>query len=156
MAKQLRQRSLTVARGFGFDAAEAEDVAQDTLLKLWGMHSSIDGQKAAEALTMSIARHLCIDIIRRRRTIPMDSRPLIDDRHATPDTALENAENEQWLEQRLKALPSNEHAVLHLRQVERKDDTEIAAILGIAVSSVPTILSRARHKLLADFMRRQR
>lgn len=75
--------------------------------------------------------------------------------NAPPDIALETADNERWLEQRLKALPSNEHAVLHLRQVERKTDQEIASILGISASSVPTLLSRARRKLLADIMRRR-
>lgn len=155
IAKQLRLRSLTVAHGFSFDTDEAEDVAQDAMLKLWGLHETTDGREAAEALTVSITRHLCIDRMRRRRTIPMDSRPIIDDRHAPPDIALETADNERWLEQRLKALPSNEHAVLHLRQVERKTDQEIASILGISASSVPTLLSRARRKLLADIMRRR-
>ena len=45
--------------------------------------------------------------------------------------------------------------MLHLRQVERKTDQEIASILGISASSVPTLLSRARRKLLADIMRRR-
>lgn len=105
IAKQLRLRSLAVAHGFSFDTDEAEDVAQDAMLKLWGLHETTD--------------------------------------------------NERWLEQRLKTLPSNEHAVLHLRQVERKTDQEIASILGISASSVPTLLSRARRKLLADIMRRR-
>ncbi len=155
IARQLRLRSLAVAHGFGFDTGEAEDVAQDALLKLWALHRTTDCRKAAEALTVSITRHLCIDRMRRRRTVPLDSRPVIDERQAMPDTDLETAEDERWLEQRLKALPSNEHAVLHLRQVEGKTDIEIAAILGISISSVPTLLSRARHKLLADIMRRR-
>ena len=78
-----------MAHGFSFDTDEAEDVAQDAMLKLWELHETTDGREAAEALTVSITRHLCIDRMRRRRTIPMDSRPVIDDRHAPPDIALE-------------------------------------------------------------------
>lgn len=155
MAKQLRNRSVAVAASFGFAPDEAEDVAQDAMLKLWCLHSSLTDSSHAEALNMSITRHLCVDTMRRQRTVPMDSRPVIDDRHATPDNALETADNERWLEIRLSQLPSNEHAVLHLRQVERKSEAEIAAILGISAASVPTLLSRARRKLLADIMRRQ-
>lgn len=155
IAKQLRSRSLSVAHGFSLSTEEAEDVAQDAMLKLWALHETADSPASAEALTVSITRHLCIDLLRRRHTIPLDSRPVIDDRYAPPDTALETNEDERWLEQRLKALPSNEHAVLQLRQVEGKTDLEIATILGISVSSVPTLLSRARHKLLADIMRRR-
>ena len=156
IAKELRARSLSVAHGFHFTAEEAEDVAQDALLKLWALHATTADTAAAEALTVSITRHLCIDILRRRHTVPLDSRPVIDDRYASPDTALETNEDELWLQQRLKTLPSNEYAVLQLRQVEGKTDADIAAILGISPSSVPTLLSRARHKLLADIMRRRK
>lgn len=155
-AKALRHKALTTALGFGMDADEAEDVAQDTIIKLWCMHSSIDDTVRIEALTATIARHQCIDLTRRRRTVPIDSRPITDRHSAAPDTILETAEDERWLEKRLSQLPSTEHAVLHLRQVERKTDAEIAALLGISTASVPTILSRARHKLLADIIRRRK
>lgn len=147
---------MAAAESFGLTPDEAEDVAQDAMLKLWCLHSSLNDSTHAAALATSVTRHLCVDATRRRRTVPMDSRPVIDDRHATPDNALEAADNERWLEKRLSQLPSNEHAVLHLRQVERKSEAEIAAILGISAASVPTLLSRARRKLLADIMRRQR
>lgn len=155
MAKTLRHKALTTALGFGLDADEAEDVAQDTIIKLWCMRSSIDVQTRIEALTATIARHQCIDITRRQRTVPISSRPIADHHSAPPDTQLEAAEDERWLEQRLRLLPPSEYAVLQLRQVERKTDKEIAALLGISTASVPTLLSRARHKLLADIMRRR-
>ena len=68
----------------------------------------------------------------------------------------EVADDERWLEQRMQALPSTEYQVLHLRQVERKTDQQIAAILGIGIASVPTLLSRARRKLMQAMLARQR
>ena len=56
----------------------------------------------------------------------------------------------------MQALPSTEYQVLHLRQVERKTDQQIAAILGIGNASVPTLLSRARRKLMQAMLARQR
>lgn len=152
----MRHIALTVALGFGMDADEAEDVAQDTIIKLWCMHSSFDDTTNVEALATTIAKHLCIDATRRRRTVPISTRPLADHHSEPPDTILETQENDLWLEQRLRQLPTKEHAVLHLRQVEHKTNAEIAALLGISTASVPTLLSRARHKLLADIMRHRK
>ncbi len=71
-----------------------------------------------------------------------------------PDQRLETLDNEAWLERRLRELPDKEYQVLHLRQVERRTTQEIAAIAGIAESSVPTLLARARRKLLESYKQR--
>ena len=139
IAPVLRQRSVDTARSLGLDADDAE-------LKM----------ERVEALVVTVARNLSIDIHRRRRTVPMDSRPIIDELHTQPDTLMEVADDERWLEQRMQALPSTEYQVLHLRQVERKTDQQIAAILCIGIASVPTLLSRARRKLMQAMLARQR
>ena len=155
IAPVLRQRSVDTARSLGLDADDAEDVAQDALLRLWSLRGELHVGRV-EALVVTVARNLSIDIHRRRRTVPMDSRPIIDELHTQPDTLMEVADDERWLEQRMQALPSTEFQVLHLRQVERKTDQQIAAILGIGIASVPTLLSRARRKLMQAMLARQR
>ena len=155
IAPVLRQRSVDTARSLGLDADDAEDVAQDALLRLWSLRGELKMERV-EALVVTVARNLSIDIHRRRRTVPMDSRPIIDELHTQPDTLMEVADDERWLEQRMQALPSTEYQVLHLRQVECKTDQQIAAILGIGIASVPTLLSRARRKLMQAMLARQR
>ena len=155
IAPVLRQRSVDTARSLGLDADDAEDVAQDALLRLWSLRGELHVGRV-EALVVTMARNLSIDIHRRRRTVPMDSRPIIDELHTQPDTLMEVADDERWLEQRMQALPSTEYQVLHLRQVERKTDQQIAAILSIGIASVPTLLSRARRKLMQAMLARQR
>lgn len=154
IAPQLRQRSIAAARSCGLDADEAEDVAQDTLLKLWTLRRDVDEGCNVEALVAVVARNMAIDRHRRRHTVPMDDRPVTDDRNARPDTLLEIADNERWLSSRMQTLPATEYQVLHLRQVERKTDSEIAAILGIGAGSVPTLLFRARRRLLEAIKKR--
>lgn len=131
----------------------SEDIAQDTMLRLWTIHEDLPSGKI-HGLTVTIARHLAIDRIRKQRHAPLDSLQdanLAAIRHlAIEDTSLEEKENEEWLHRHLKELPSNEYMVLHLRQVEKKSSEEIAAILGIKQESVPVLLSRARRKLYAS------
>lgn len=164
IAPQLRRRAIAAARSCGLDSDEAEDVAQDVLLKLWSLREDIASNVAAgpqrttsermAVFAYVAARNLSLDCMRKRHTVPITDRPVIDERNAQPDVVLENAENERWFESKCRSLPSTEYRVLNLRQVERRSDEEIAAILGIGVASVPTLLSRARRKLLEAVRKR--
>ena len=76
--------------------------------------------------------------------------------HDTPDESLEAAEEESWLRQRLRQLPPTQYAILGMRQVEHLSNEEIASRLGIAETSVSTLLSRARRTLLDEIRRRKK
>ena len=164
IAPQLRRRAIAAARSCGLDSDEAEDVAQDVLLKLWSLREDTASNVAAgpqrttsgrmAAFAYVAARNLSLDCMRKRHTVPITDSPVIDERNAQPDVVPENAENERWFESKCRSLPSTEYRVLNLRQVERRSDEEIAAILGIGVASVPTLLSRARRKLLEAVRKR--
>lgn len=156
IAASLRSRVMSVARGYGLDTDSVEDVAQDTMLKLWTMRSRMDGEKQVVALAVTIAKHLAVDVLRGRKCIGLDKVAVVDSRYRQPDAQLENSENEVWLKGRFKSLPSKEYAVLHLRQVEHMSMDEIAAIVGVSENSVPTMLARARRKLLEEMKRRNR
>lgn len=156
IAATIRCRIIAVARGFRLDEAEADDVAQDAMLKLWTIRERITTAQNCEALAVTIARHLCIDRLRRSKTIPIDGRDTETSIHSQPDSVLEESENERWLAQELKRLPTSEYTVLQLRQVERKSTEDIAAIMGISPASVPTLLARARKKLLEELKRRNK
>lgn len=151
-----RAQALAVSRGFGIDGVGAEDVAQDTLLRLWTLHDELAADCNIEALATVVARHLAIDSLRRhRKTIDINTQwNLADEVHASPSDVAENADNTEWLEKKLRQLPSTEYQVIHLREVEGKTNQEMAALLGITEASVATLLSRARKKLLNDIKRR--
>lgn len=83
MAMQIRPVIVRRAAKLLEDNDEAEDVAQDTLLKMWSMRDSLDAYVSAESLAMVISRNRCIDIIRLRRNgkIPVNEADhLISDR----------------------------------------------------------------------------
>lgn len=69
-ARQCRSKLLTTARGYIPDIAEAEDVVQDALLKLYAMRHRLDEQRSPEALAITIVRHLAIDSLRRKQRYP--------------------------------------------------------------------------------------
>lgn len=154
-AAGLRRKAMATGRSHGLGDADADDVAQDTLMRLWQMRGSIGDGAHAEALATVVARRLAVDLLRR------SGRTLTGIKHDVPhaaqpgaDTALEEAEAGGWLLAKLEQLPPTEYQVLYMRQVERRPRGEIARILGIAETSVSTLLARARRRLLEEIKRR--
>ena len=154
MAAALRQCSLNIACRHSLSVDEAEDVAQDTLLRLWQLRADIEVGRAM-AFALTVARHLSVDVLRRRRTQSINGMSFAAGQASRPDQQLESADNDRWLEGKLKSMPSTEYMILKLRQVEGRTNKEIAAVLGISESSVPTILSRARRPLFEALQHRK-
>ena len=138
----------------GADADTAEDVAQETLLRLWQMRDD-PRLHNPEGYATVIARHLTLNQLRRKPPLPLDERQAASLTAPSPLDLMLQREDEQWLRQRISNLPPTQHAVLHMRQVERRNDNQIAALLGIKETSVSTLLARARRQLLEE-IRQQR
>lgn len=156
MARQLRRQALEVCRKMGAPEPEAEDVAQDVMLRLWEMRGDVERFRSVEALVGVMARNMLIskwrtDKHRSRGLWHTDSElPLAIDSAADPQETIEQQEMAQWLERRLSELPATQHTILYMRQVEHRSNAEIAQLLGIEETSVSTLLSRARRALLAS------
>lgn len=155
IAKSIRQRAADVVWACVANHDEAEDVAQDVILRLWTLHDDIKSKAHATNLAVRMARNIVIDNSRKSRTIPLDaSRQMIDESNAQPDISLEEDEDMAWLMDKMRHLPPKEYQILRLRQVELKSNDDIANLLGIEKSSVATLLSRARTKLFNELKAR--
>ena len=146
-APRWRTQALAVSRACGAETAEADDVAQEVLLKLWMMRNELERYRSIEALVKVMSRNLTIGYLRRRRTVGIDDQVQVTD-SSSPLQQLINDEEEQRLMSLVTALPSSQHAVLVMRQVEHRPYDEIASLIGISETSARTLLSRARKALL--------
>lgn len=156
IATELRMLALRKGQSYPLDSDEAEDIAQDTMLRLWALRGKVKSAAHARGLAVCIAAHQSVDKLRSKRTVSLCSPCQEPSEGSTPDTTLEEKANEEWLEAALQKLPSTEYQVLHLRQVERKGTEEIAAILGVTPQSVATLLSRARRRLMEEIRKRNK
>ena len=152
-ARTWHRKALSVSRGCGAGNDEAEDVAQDVMLRLWQMCDELEDAGRTGALAALMARHLTRNRQRRRplhelneaMTVALDT---------GPHELLEEKENEAWLASRLERLPDTQRTLLYMRQVERRSHEEIARLLGIEQTSVSTLLARARRTLLEEIRQR--
>ena len=133
----------------GADSESAEDIAQETMLRLWQMRDD-PRLYNPEGYATTIARHLTLNQLRRKPPLPLDERQAAELTVPSPLDLMLQREDEQWLRGRIRNLPYTQHAILRLREVEHRSNEEIAHILGIQPSSVNTLLARARRQLLKE------
>lgn len=154
MANETRTKAVSVAEKFGCSHQDAEDIAQDVMLRLWSLHEQFANAAHLKASATITTRHLCIDRWRttHQHKVIDNAMPIADE--DTLYDRLEYTELEQWLVEQIDHLPSTSAMVLRMRQLEHREVGEIADILGIRPSSVSTLLSRARNELLNKLKRR--
>ena len=148
-------KAVKVCRSCGADSEEAEDIAQEVMLRLWQMHDVLEKYQSIEAIVTIAARHLLRDHQRRRTTETLNEATLISIGNS-PQETLEMIEDEQWLTEKLRQLPTTQRTLLYMRQVERRSHEEIARLLGIEKTSVSTLLARARRTLLEEIKQRNK
>ena len=152
-ARSWREKALSVSRHCGAGSDEAEDIAQDVMLRLWQMRDELGRYESIEALAALMARHLLRNHQRRKPSETLDEGMTVS-LNANPHNELEVKEDNEWLTKRLEQLPTTQRTLLYMRQVERRTHEEIAQVLGIETTSVSTLLARARRTILEDIKRR--
>lgn len=134
----------------GVAPAQADELAQETLLMVWRKAESFDPARAtAGAWIYAIARNLRIDRHRREwRNVTMDfDLPEEIDEAATPDLVLSDAERSGAVRLALSKLPPEQIRVIELSFFEDKPHGEIARALGIPLGTVKSRIRIAMQKL---------
>ncbi len=148
IAPQLRAAAVNKATAMGLDYDESQDIAQETLLR--------SRLYNPEGFASVIAHRLSLNHLRRKPPLPLESEESASQTNPSPLDEIIQQEDVQWLEQKIKELPSTLHAVLKMRQDERYSNEQIATLLGIKEDSVSTLLARARRQLMEQIKQLRR
>lgn len=131
------------------DLAEAEDVTQDTMLRLWRIAPDWQvGAAQPSTWAFRVATNLCTDRLRRRRPM-QEAAPDLPDPGAGADAALMVQARARALEAALQALPERQRQAVILRHLEDTPNPEIAAIMGVGVEAVESLTARGKRNLSA-------
>lgn len=145
----LKDKLYRLALGITFDTAEAEDIVQDTLIRVWGKREEWPGIDSIEAYCTTICRNLSIDRSQKKSA----QHVLLDESlHGHPDASTPHeklAAREGWglLQNLLRELPPAQQAIIHLREIEGKSYKEIAETLGLSEGQVKASLFHARQQI---------
>ncbi len=129
---------------------QAEDVAQDALLKAWQGLPSFRSEAPVKNWLLRITHNTAISALRRRRDVQLDPRDLPEvpaPAHTSVEARVEARVSIGAFEEALQQLDELSRSVVVLREVEGLSYEEISHVLDVPLPTVKTRLLRARRLL---------
>ncbi|UTP38703.1 RNA polymerase sigma factor [Phenylobacterium sp. LH3H17] len=149
-------RLLALAGRMLGESAEAEDVAQETFVRAWKQARNWrPGGARFDTWLHRVALNLCYDRLRRRREVAMDSPPDHADDGPAPDRGLQARDVGRRVAAAMAALPDRQREAVSLCHYQEVSNIEAAALMGVSVEALESLLSRGRRALrvaLADMV----
>ncbi len=141
------------------NATEAEDVTQETFVRAYTQLATYKSVHKFSTWLLSIASHLAIDQLRRRRflALPLDDVPFLEwivDANVSPEQSALQGEQQDEIQNYLQRLPGKYRAVIVLRYWYDFSYEEIANMLNLTPTLVKARLHRAR-ELLARYIQQK-
>ncbi len=134
---------------------EAEDVVQETMLKVWKGRSEWDKIDNIEAYCLTACRNLSLDKMRHMdnqvQNIEQESEPADQSYSANPEEQAVQHDRLQLVRQLISQLPEKQRTCMQLRDVEGKSYRDIANIIGISEEQVKVNIFRARQTIRERF-----
>ena len=134
---------------------EAEDVVQETMLKVWKGRSEWDKIDNIEAYCLTVCRNLSLDKMRHMdnqvQNIEQESEPADQSYSANPEEQAVQHDRLQLVRQLISQLPEKQRSCMQLRDVEGKSYRDIATIIGISEEQVKVNIFRARQTIRERF-----
>ena len=147
-------RVLALANRMLGDAVEAEDVAQEAMLRAWKQAPRWKpGQAKFDTWLHRVGLNLCYDRLRKRREIPTETPPDRPDPGPAPDRGLMAAELGARVDAALKRLPERQREAIVLCHYQELTNIDAASLMSVSVEALESLLSRGRRALrqaLAD------
>ena len=152
----LKNELYRLALRITLNRAEAEDVVQETLIKVWNRRERWDEIESIEAFCLTICRNISLDKMKKAE----NQNQSLNDEHDAPDRSYASNPGEQ-AEQRdkirlirrlINTLPEKQRSVMQLRDFEGKSYKEIAEILAISEEQVKVNIFRARQTIKQKFL----
>ena len=141
------------------DRAEAEDVAQEAMLRLWQVAPDWrQGEAQVATWLYRVTTNLCTDRLRlrqRRKATPLDDAPDVADAAPMPEAVMIDADRMEALNSALCALPDRQREAVVLRHIEGFSNPEIAAVMDIGIEAVESLIARGKRGLSASLSERK-
>lgn len=143
-----------VGRDFFGNQMDAEDVAQEGLLRLWNYCERLNADRNLDALAVKVAKNVCVDIYKERNIYEDEIKvDVASPPSQAADAELHAMEMQQKIDEAMERLNPRERDLLKARQFEGKSAEEISEQTGIPKSSVKSMISMARKKLKTDLQK---
>lgn len=150
----LKDKLFRLALRITFNRTEAEDVVQETMIRVWNKRDEWKQFGSIEAYCLIVAKNLAID---RRERKDAQTVELTLEVERTPEASgpydhLVNKEQMDLIHRLVNELPEKQRLIMQLRDIEGKSYKEIAIILHLTEEQVKVNLFRARQKVKQRYL----
>ena len=148
----LRQKLFLFALKMMENEADAEDIVQETLLRLWNIREQLGGLSNPAGFAMQTTKNICIDKLRtKKHQVDIDD-CYLGTTENTPYSDAERRDSVLIIKQIIENLPELQRGIIKMRDIEGYELEEIAEITGTLIGAVTVNLSRARKKVRERFI----
>lgn len=150
----LKDKLFRLALRVTLQRAEAEDIVQEALIKVWKNRDRWAEIESMEAYCFRITRNLALDYLKRKGS---DNDSLSEEKQERPDKSSDpyeqmNQKDRLALVRKIiDGLPERQRSCIQLRDIEGKPYKEIAQILNITEEQVKVTIFRARQTIKAKY-----
>jgi len=153
----LKNELYRLALRITLNPAEAEDIVQETMIKVWNRREQWEQIESIEAFCLTICRNLSLDKMRKMEN---QNQSLEEADNDAPDHSYSSNPEEQAMQQDrielirclINQLPEKQRSVMQLRDFEGKSYKEIAAIMSISEEQVKINIFRARQAIRQKYI----
>ena len=141
-------RVLALAKRMLRDEAEAEDVTQEAMLRLWKNAGAWrQGEAKVSTWLYKVASNLCLDRLRRIKGTDLDDIP--ESQYDTPgvEETMMQGERARNLTDAMAQLPERQRMAVSLRHIEGLSNPEIAEAMDISIEAVESLNARGKRSL---------
>lgn len=160
LLEDYQQKVFSTCISFVPNKEDAEDIAQEVFLEVFKSISKFKGNSKLSTWIYKIATNKCLEFIRKKNTkkrfafmqvikgneIPIDKTSYFTEFNH-PGIQLENKEKSELLFRMINTLPESQKVVFTLAKIDGKSYQEIVDITGKSLSSVESIMFRAKKTL---------
>jgi RNA polymerase sigma-70 factor (ECF subfamily) len=155
----LKNELYRLALRITLNTAEAEDVVQETMIKVWNRRESWHEIESIEAFCLTICRNLALDRNRRAElnnaSLDEGYDPADHSYSANPEEQASQRDRLQLVRKIMEQLPEKQRTCIQLRDVEGKSYKEIATVLEISEQQVKVNIFRARQAVKQKYLEQE-
>lgn len=157
----LKNELFRLALRITLNREDAEDVVQETMMKVWNRREQWQQIESMEAFCLTICRNVALDHQKRmenqnvsledEETLTSHLSPL-----ASPEEKAVERDRVERVRNLMNQLPEKQRTCIQLRDVEGKSYKEIAAVMDITEQQVKINIFRARQTIKQAFLKQER
>lgn len=145
----LKDKLYRLALRITLDTAEAEDIVQETLIRVWEHKAEWQEITSLEAYSQTICRRLALDAANKagHGNLQLDEELDVKANSTGADEKLLQQERISLVKKLMDHLPEVQRTIMELRDIEGKTYQEIAEIMSLSETQIKVYLHRARTKI---------